>query len=106
MYPEHGAVSTLVAHADAAMRFAKSSGGATYCFFEARMVSGLREQTELLRDLRRALAQGLDALIAEHAAERDDATHAAPAASGRIEEHGATDGSIESGHVCTETAGC
>mgnify|MGYP000854641217 FL=1 len=58
MYPEHGAVSTLVAHADAAMRFAKSSGGATYCFFEARMVSGLREQTELLRDLRRALAQG------------------------------------------------
>ncbi|MDO9314503.1 MAG: EAL domain-containing protein [Burkholderiaceae bacterium] len=58
MYPEHGAVSTLIAHADAAMRFAKSSGGATYCFFEARMVSGLREQTELLRDLRRALAQG------------------------------------------------
>jgi EAL domain-containing protein (putative c-di-GMP-specific phosphodiesterase class I) len=58
MYPEHGGVSTLIAHADAAMRCTKSSGGATYCFFEARMVSGLREQTELLRDLRRALAQG------------------------------------------------
>ena len=57
MYPKHGAQSTLIAHADAAMRVAKSSGGATYCFFEARMVSGLREQTELLRDLRRALAQ-------------------------------------------------
>ncbi|OYT98343.1 MAG: bifunctional diguanylate cyclase/phosphodiesterase [Burkholderiales bacterium PBB1] len=58
MYPQHGALSTLIAHADAAMRVAKGSGGATYCFFEARMVSGLREQTELLRDLRRALAQG------------------------------------------------
>ena len=58
MYPQHGALSTLIAHADAAMRVAKASGGATYCFFEARMVSGLREQTELLRDLRRALAQG------------------------------------------------
>ncbi len=57
-YPKHGALSTLIAHADAAMRVAKASGGATYCFFEARMVSGLREQTELLRDLRRALAQG------------------------------------------------
>ena len=58
MYPQHGALSTLIAHADAAMRVAKGSGGATYCFFEARMISGLREQTELLRDLRRALAQG------------------------------------------------
>ena len=58
MYPQHGAVSTLIAHADAAMRTAKASGGATYCYFEARMVSGLREQTELLRDLRCALAQG------------------------------------------------
>ncbi len=57
-YPQHGAMSTLIAHADAAMRTAKASGGATYCFFEARMVSGVREQTELLRDLRRALAQG------------------------------------------------
>lgn len=55
-YPKHGAMSTLIAHADAAMRVAKANGGATYCFFEARMVSGLREQTELLRDLRRALA--------------------------------------------------
>ena len=57
-YPKHGALSTLMAHADAAMRVAKASGGATYCFFEARMVSGLREQTDLLRDLRCALAQG------------------------------------------------
>lgn len=58
MYPQHGALSALIAHADAAMRGAKASGGGACCFFEARMVSGLREQTELLRDLRRALAQG------------------------------------------------
>ena len=58
LYPEHGAMSTLIAHADAAMRSAKATGGATYCFFEARMISGAREQVELLRDLRRALAQG------------------------------------------------
>ncbi len=57
VYPEHGAASTLIAHADAAMRAAKAGGGATYCFFEARMMSGAREQVELLRDLRRALAQ-------------------------------------------------
>ena len=58
MYPEHGAMSTLIAHADAAMRAAKSTGGATYCFFEARMMNGAREQVALLRDLRRALADG------------------------------------------------
>ena len=58
MYPENGAMSTLVAHADAAMRASKGTGGATYSFFEARMVSGAREQTDLLRDLRLALAKG------------------------------------------------
>ncbi len=57
MYPQHGALSTLIAHADAATRSVKATGGATYCFFEARMVSGAREQTDLLRDLRLALAQ-------------------------------------------------
>jgi diguanylate cyclase (GGDEF)-like protein len=55
MYPEHGAMSKLIAHADAAMQAAKRTGGATYCFFEARMVSGAREQIELLHDLRRAI---------------------------------------------------
>ncbi len=58
MYPEHGAVSALIAHADAAMREAKGTGGASYCFFEARMVSGARDQAALLRDLRRAMARG------------------------------------------------
>ncbi|MEO8923750.1 MAG: diguanylate cyclase, partial [Caldimonas sp.] len=58
MYPEHGGLTDLIAHAEAAMRSAKSGGGATHCFFEARMVSGAREQFDLLRDLRRALAEG------------------------------------------------
>ena len=58
MYPEHGALSTLMAHADAAMRESKSTGGATHCLFEARMVSGARDQAALLRDLRRAMARG------------------------------------------------
>ena len=58
MYPENGAMSELIAHAEAAMHAAKSSGGASHCFFEARMVSGARDQFDLLRDLRRALAEG------------------------------------------------
>ncbi len=58
MYPEHGALSTLIAHADAAMRESKSTGGATHCLFEARMVSGARDQASLLRDLRRAMGRG------------------------------------------------
>jgi diguanylate cyclase len=32
MYPEHGAMSTLLTHAEAALRGAKATGGATYCF--------------------------------------------------------------------------
>ena len=58
MYPEHGSLSDLIPHAEAAMRSVKSNGGASHCFFEMRMVSGAREQFDLLRDLRRALAEG------------------------------------------------
>ncbi len=58
MYPEHGALSTLMAHADAAMRESKSTGGATHCLFEVRMVTGARDQASLLRDLRRAMDRG------------------------------------------------
>jgi diguanylate cyclase (GGDEF)-like protein len=58
MYPDHGTMSMLIAHAEAAMRAAKSAGGASWCFFEPRMMSGAREQVELLQDLRGALAQG------------------------------------------------
>ena len=59
VYPENGAMSRLIAHADSAMRSAKGMGGASYCFFEARMTStGAVKQIDLLRDLRLALAQG------------------------------------------------
>ena len=55
MYPEHGALSTMLGHAQAAMAAAKASGGASHAFFESRMLSGAREEKELLRDLRMAL---------------------------------------------------
>jgi diguanylate cyclase (GGDEF)-like protein len=56
MYPEHGTHAKLIAHAAAAMRSAKATGGGTHCFFEERMVAGARAQVELLQDLRRAIA--------------------------------------------------
>jgi len=58
MFPEHGTMSDLLARAEAAMRVAKSGGGATHCFFAPHMASGARDQLALLRDLRRALAEG------------------------------------------------
>ncbi|MES2888168.1 MAG: EAL domain-containing protein [Pseudomonadota bacterium] len=58
MYPGHGAMSTLIGHADAAMRASKTAGGAAFSFFEPHMMSDTREQLELLQDLRSALAHG------------------------------------------------
>ncbi len=59
LYPDNGALSKLVAHADAAMRSAKGMGGATYCYFEARMSNrSAVTQVDLVRDLRQALARG------------------------------------------------
>ena len=55
MYPQHGALSTMIAHAQAAMLAARAAGGAGHAFFEQRMMQGHRDQQELLRDLRRAL---------------------------------------------------
>jgi diguanylate cyclase (GGDEF)-like protein len=54
-YPDGGAQSKLIAHADAAMYSAKRAGGSTYCFFEPRMEADAREQVDLLRDLRQAI---------------------------------------------------
>ncbi len=56
MYPTDGSATKLIAHAAAAMRNAKRTGGGAHCFFEERMVAGARDQVELLQDLRRALA--------------------------------------------------
>ncbi len=58
MYPEHGAMSTLIGHASTAMRAAKAAGGASHILFETHMAKGSRDQMELLRDLRVALERG------------------------------------------------
>ena len=58
LYPEHGPAAEIIANAEAAMRSAKVGGGASYAFFEQRMMTGARDQLDLLRDLRRALADG------------------------------------------------
>jgi diguanylate cyclase (GGDEF)-like protein len=63
MYPQHGALPALIEHAAIAARASKSAGGATYSFFDARMVDEPREQAELLRDLRNAMARGQLALF-------------------------------------------
>lgn len=55
MYPEHGALSTMISHAQAAMGEARAAGGAGHAFFEPRMMQGKREQLELLKDLRHAV---------------------------------------------------
>jgi diguanylate cyclase len=55
MYPAHGTAAKLIAHAAAAMRHAKRTGGASLATFEDRMVAGSRDQVELLQDLRRAI---------------------------------------------------
>jgi diguanylate cyclase len=56
LYPLHGAHSSILMHAEAAARSVKRSGGAACAFFEPHMVGGAREQLELLRDLRQAIA--------------------------------------------------
>jgi diguanylate cyclase (GGDEF)-like protein len=56
-YPQHGSMSALINHASVAMRTAKSAGGTTYSLFDPRMVVDLRDQAELLRDLRLALSR-------------------------------------------------
>ena len=58
LYPGDSTLATLIGNAEAAMRVAKRMGGATYCFYEPRMTSSERDQVELLRDLRGALARG------------------------------------------------
>ena len=58
IYPQHGAQSTMIEHAHAAMCASKSAGGASHVFFEPRMIKGQRDEVELLRDLRVALERG------------------------------------------------
>jgi diguanylate cyclase (GGDEF)-like protein len=55
LYPDHGAWSKLVAHAALAMRSVKLGGGGGHAMYEPALAVDLRDQAELLQDLRRAV---------------------------------------------------
>ena len=57
MYPEHGAMSDPDRPRRGGDARGQDGGGGGYAFFEPRMMSGAREQLELLHDLRSALAE-------------------------------------------------
>jgi len=57
LYPRDGSLATATANAEAAARYAKHNGGATFAFFEPHMLGDAREQVELLRDLRQAVSR-------------------------------------------------
>jgi diguanylate cyclase len=57
-YPAHGARATIVAHAASAARAALEAGGGTYAVFDPKSVEDMRARSQLLSDLRGAIAQG------------------------------------------------
>lgn len=57
LYPQHGAASRLLMQAAAAMRAVKQAGGGGHAEFEPSMGVDMRQQAELLRDLRQAVAK-------------------------------------------------
>jgi diguanylate cyclase (GGDEF)-like protein len=57
VYPAHGSRPKLMSHAALAMRSVKMGGGAGYAQFDSAMAVDRREQTELLQDLRDAIAR-------------------------------------------------
>lgn len=56
LYDGLGPGEALIAQADSAAQSVKRAGGNGFAFFEAHMQEGVREQLELARDLRAALA--------------------------------------------------
>jgi diguanylate cyclase (GGDEF)-like protein len=58
VYPDHGARPRLIPNAALAMRSVKLAGGGSYALYHASMSVDLREQAELLQDLRHAIAGG------------------------------------------------
>ncbi len=54
-YPEHGSRPRLISHAALAMRTVKLGGGAGHALYDPAMGVNMREQAELLQDLRHAL---------------------------------------------------
>jgi diguanylate cyclase (GGDEF)-like protein len=62
-YPQHGARARIVGHASTAMRTVMQAGGADFAVFDPGMVIDLREQAELLRDLRHAVERNELSLV-------------------------------------------
>ncbi len=58
LYPQHGARALLIGHAAAAMRSVKRMGGGAHAVYEPVMSASLREQAEMVRDLRQAVERG------------------------------------------------
>jgi diguanylate cyclase (GGDEF)-like protein len=57
LYPGAGTAHDLLSSADAAMYHAKTLGRNNYCFFEDSMNANVRQQLDLLQDLRSALTR-------------------------------------------------
>lgn len=56
LYPDHGSnYITLLRHADAAMSIAKSKGKDQFVIFDDEMVTVIKQQTEILNNLRQAI---------------------------------------------------
>jgi diguanylate cyclase (GGDEF)-like protein len=58
IYPDHGGLDNLVAHADAAMYAAKRAGGNTCATYAPHMDAGAADQLGLQNDLRHAIRLG------------------------------------------------
>ena len=56
LYPDKCHPNKLIARADAAMYAAKRAGGARHCFYAPEMDTGVKQNFDMLRDLRQALA--------------------------------------------------
>ena len=62
-YPQHGSRARIVGHASTAMRAVRLVGGGDFAVFDPSMSVDLKDQTELLRDLRLAVSRGELALV-------------------------------------------
>lgn len=56
-YPDHGSRPRLLAHAALAMRTVKLGGGSGHALYDPAMGVNMREQSEMLQDLRQAVAR-------------------------------------------------
>ena len=55
VYPDHGAREKILGNAALAMRSVRASGGGDFCLYEPQMSIAVREQAQLLSDLRSAM---------------------------------------------------